>query len=581
MWVAVKRNACPKMTNEERRECPLLRCRKRCQNHEDLLQHLYSCGHLEGGEYWCYDCGKAEKLHDIKCRRCPGQPSRCRRLMAKAKSVFSSLGRVKHANPPLFGFDMDDHPPVYSPLPHDARPSELQSNEIHEIGSSQALLPPGSENSDTICSKHPEQLHPAYEAFPVSKRSMQAACDTPMPLVDDSLINWDSICDPSFSSAEPEHPTRQTLVIRPPLQVDTTIFEGYRSGAGCRSKFLAASNSVRSTDSATSTKNSTSTVSCTVSPLSAWSGNWGNSQGINSTLTSPADDVPPLEDKFPCNQPPALNQDIGGGETAFNRLMDGCGGLFELPAEIPKSIEDFDLYDPETFQDTSLEASSSGNYTIPPDNVPAASFQPNRLAGDLRTGRRQTSAPRLVRSARDTLELHLAESKSKLIRVVVATGSRTSLASQLYSMSSSSVATVGLEAMLGLLRGERAASSLELLCFIHVAYSFSFVVLERTEDAWWAELFSRCLSYGNWLSDKDRHAYSQLVEILWRPNNMADDFAIRSRNNIDAIWRKTGEPQDKAVPAFAQIDDLLLTVSAYFLDGKNKARILPSWDTIC
>lgn len=74
VWAAIRRNDCDRLTAEERRECPMLRCRKRFPDHERMLKHLYSCDQLPIGEYWCYECTRVEQLThasspDVNTRR--------------------------------------------------------------------------------------------------------------------------------------------------------------------------------------------------------------------------------------------------------------------------------------------------------------------------------------------------------------------------------------------------------------------------------------------------------------------------------------------------------------------------------
>ncbi|CAK7267235.1 hypothetical protein SEPCBS119000_002443 [Sporothrix epigloea] len=95
VWAAVRRNACSRMTEAERLECPLLRCTRRFQDHESMLRHLLTCDYLESCEYWCYEHMRIERFDDSRCKKCLGHPSKRRKMLSMAKSFFTSLGHNK------------------------------------------------------------------------------------------------------------------------------------------------------------------------------------------------------------------------------------------------------------------------------------------------------------------------------------------------------------------------------------------------------------------------------------------------------------------------------------------------------
>ncbi|CAK7266934.1 hypothetical protein SEPCBS57363_002341 [Sporothrix epigloea] len=95
VWAAVRRNACSRMTEGERLECPLLRCTRRFQDHESMLRHLITCDRLEYCEYWCYEHMRIERFDDSRCKKCLGHPSKRRIMLSMAKNFFTSLGHNK------------------------------------------------------------------------------------------------------------------------------------------------------------------------------------------------------------------------------------------------------------------------------------------------------------------------------------------------------------------------------------------------------------------------------------------------------------------------------------------------------
>ncbi|KAK2592428.1 hypothetical protein QQS21_009880 [Conoideocrella luteorostrata] len=574
VWAAVKRNDCIKMTPEERRECPLLRCRKRFPNHELMLQHLYSCEHLESGEYWCYDCERAEKLHDeIKCRRCLGHPSKRKRLMSMAKSVFSSLGRPKSANLPVIEMDMEDDPPSYSSLlqTNENQQFELQSNEIHEIDSGEVLLASIPEHAEVSRSSSTSTNYTGS----ISIRSRQAPVDTRAPF-DESLINWEP--SPQISTISPaqlERHDAENNDAKPSLHIDTAMLDFFRSRSTHRSKTLAPSNSVRSTTSTTSTNSTSSTASCTISPMSAWSGAWRNPQIFNSTLTSPADDVPKPEDALPSAQTLPVHPEIDDTDMDFAHFWDGSGsldGLIELPADVPMCVGPVDL-------NTSVVPHSAGDFTLYNAETPlqnsltAATRALPKLVEDPTYGSLRPSAHTIIQSAQDTLELHIAESMAKLDGLV--RDGKTPLAMNFHSMLPGSIAAVGLEALSDILQGKHLTSSLKLLCYVHVIYSFSLVVHEQSEAQWWTELFTQSLAYSSWLPNEDRLAYIQVVDFLWKPGDMTDEvFMDLLQRNLAPLSSQSSSWKGKAPAQFIDTDrDLLIFIAEYFLDELEFAAL--------
>lgn len=167
-----------------------------------MLQHLYSCEHLE---YWCYDCAEVEQLYDIKCRRCLGHPLKRKRLMCMANSVFFPLGRTKYTT--FQGTPLnEDGPPSYFSLTESHQQFELKSNEIHDIDSCEVMLPSIPEKTE-MCQedyiRRPSSTSTNYtnHTDPRSISSWKSAPHTYAPLVDKALINW----EPS-----PPKPTRRS-----------------------------------------------------------------------------------------------------------------------------------------------------------------------------------------------------------------------------------------------------------------------------------------------------------------------------------------------------------------------------------
>ncbi|PNP52897.1 hypothetical protein THARTR1_06738 [Trichoderma harzianum] len=629
VWAAVKRNACPKMTSEERRECPLLRCRKRFPNHELMLQHLYSCDHLAGGEYWCYDCEKPEQLSDVKCRRCLGHPSKRRKIMTMAKSFFSSLGHKPKSQSLALAASMgmgvgvgvgdgggagggEDEPPSYdyvlfSPPPPPPQ-AELSSNEIHEIGSSEVLLPTIPEcETETEPIPAPGMI-PCLppSTFPISPPGSHPGA-APLPsTIEADFINWRP-SPPSPQTVAPQSLMKSStsrLVDRPTLQVNTHL-DQYRGQARRRSKVLAPSSSVRSTSSTDSTDSTDSTASYNISPMSGWSNGWTKTSGFESALTSPDDLISP-QSLLPVGPfstttttTTTTTTNTADGTTTSTRPIPFSNLEFEnmvansCPSELPADIPMFDLpstMDPQKTQaPMSLDQAAFSFNTDIPFQLPLEPQLPSTDSVDLglappppppppapqqttsntepslmqnTTNSSTTTTQSLARSVQDTLRMHVADSISKLDVI-----NENPIFMQLNQMSLSSIAAVGLETMTEILEGRQASSPLNLVCFVHIVFSLSLVIHEQDVAKHSAALFKQALLYSDWFSDDDKISFIEVVYTLWKPSQVNDDEIIallKSRSPVPSAGMSKGKQPDR-FPQGSRSDPLIL-IAAYFLD---------------
>lgn len=431
-WAAVKRNECERMTDSERLECPLLRCRQRFSDHERMLRHLASCDHLGTCEYWCYEHMKVERFDDAKSsKRCLTQPSSKRRKMiVMAKSFFSSLGH-KGRKGGVSGtlsdsdFGVGGSPSLISvnDLPHvdPSAGAELSGTEIVEIDSTEVTSPSQPLIQDPA---------PSIRAHPAPEQGGRPNVVNPQVLslpelesstgmeVDDSFMNW----QPSDLTAGPDHAACPGLldppvdwldaggvsplgspVQRPPLQVNTYGLPQHRkmmrprpspAPPTSRSKDLSPSSSVRSTTSTTSTTSTvshtsmasaTSNVSSLVSPASIWSHDSNMWTDFATHLTSPAEDFISAAGFLP--------EDAAFENTTAAFYDNTCpppgllDTIFELPADMPET-KDFPenlSSDPLLFaQDAALYSgqhghSYSANLVIT-DEDPERMVEPPRVA---------------------------------------------------------------------------------------------------------------------------------------------------------------------------------------------------------
>lgn len=593
VWAAVKRNACHKMTPEERRECPLLRCRKRFPNHEIMLQHLYTCDQLAVGEYWCYNCIRVEKFSDAKCRKCLGHLSRSRRIMGMAKNFFNSLGH-RGRNGSLLELDLEDEegPPSYrvsldvapSPVQVAAPPMqvELQDTEIYEIDSYELPLP-------SILENEPDATMELYTPPPMPPFAELES----VPMVEGSLIGWQpSPQPPTIAPATLMNTSYGGYSERPALQLHTSGLEQYRAQAKAqaksRSKNLAPSSSVRSTASTDSTNSYVSTASYSsaasynISPMSAFSEGWARVHGLDSTLSSPVDNLSTMNPHKPLD---AYNYD-------FNETMQDSF-LLGSPADVPmldvtapsgSATHSLDIFPaPSPFYASgSLTPGLSmkqfwtmAHGTKPQQDLPhletnlplrddskVQRASPSSKSPSSRDSR--ISAHSLVSTAWEALKMHVEESINRL-----KDAKKNIYVDQLRDMSTDTVALVGLETLVRILEGDMVESPVDLICFVHLIYSFSLVVHEQEAPDRGGELFSQAVSYSSWLTREEQQGYLPIVDLLWKPPSMSDSEALGLMRKASAASRfasvKGKHPQN-SLPH--QSNDSLVLVAQFFLDGK-------------
>jgi hypothetical protein len=598
VWAAVKRNACDKLTPQEKLECPMLRCRKRFANHELMLQHLYSCSWLSSSEYWCYDCGKSERFNDSKCKRCLGHPSRRRKILSMAKSFFNSLGhKSKHSTLPDFDLDIDlgdsEAPPSYdlAVVPNEL---ELPSNEIHEIGSSGLALHPIIE--DELENEAEPNLAPMPTPYIPS-----------LPAQNRVLPNHPAELESDVASGEPfdfmfppgtVHPVSltdtgcNTALARPTLQLHTTGLEDYRREQKRRSKGqVAPSTSVRSTAStnSTSSTNTTDTTfskeSYNISPISTYSDQWASVPAFDSNFRSSENGfgspggllransfaisrkAPAAKDWESLDEKAASSYDSHPRECPTDFPVLGAlssGNTFHDPLALVQPVftlndsslpTDFDLESNLTLANNHAVMSPSMTSTLP-QPTPSSYHNPRSLIGTIWS----------------TLRLHVADSMSKLDHIT-----KNPLVTQLKSLSTEMIASNGLRVLVDIIEGRHPTVPVDTLCFVHLGYCFSLIAHEQDATNRSAELFGQAMSYSTLFSREDLRLYIQVVKALWKPAAMTDADVVnivRAKSSSSMSRSSSLKGKEHEFSNMHESDaDSLAFAAKYFLDQLELATL--------
>ncbi|KAL2267428.1 hypothetical protein VTJ83DRAFT_4705 [Remersonia thermophila] len=619
VWAAVKRNSSVRMTPQERLECPLLRCTQRFPDHESMLKHLAGCRHLASGEYWCYDHSRVERFDDVKCRRCLGHPSKRRKILHLAKSLFHSLGHKPRKG--LAGSLEDDRssilppPPSYESLdipPADVLASELSSNEILEIDGIEIPVP--------AFQQPPPVPGPADVVNP---QMLTVAPVPPLPELDSTMLSNDAFAAPwpslpegrpsstwmfapqedaaaAAAAAAAAVSSSRASPVRPTLQLATAGLPGRRQASRPvpkpvapnpqrPSKGLSPSSSVRSTASTDTNASMASNGSSLISPASNWSGAWSMGSGLNTGTTSPVDGVV-ADDMF-----------ADAMSTSYNDLCPDYLHNFysELPADIPMLDNACDMATSDAIMgfgapsvpvnmafvpEVATSASSTSNSNNNNNNMKHAAaadeshvaqpVEPEEPAVEPTNNTCCSETKALVGAAWDALQEHIVTSMVKM-----QDQKANHLGRQLSTKSIKTVATTGLQTLRSLVHGQAPGSAGDALCMIHLIYALSLVLHEQGAPHRARSMFLHALRYIRGLPPGEKEPYRRLVVSIWQPPDLSLADVDRHLALLSNQPRQDDGPKGKSremvAPDSEVQDDALLTVARDFLDALEISLLNP------
>ncbi|KAJ2903601.1 hypothetical protein MKZ38_009654 [Zalerion maritima] len=574
-WVAAKRNECHHMNEVDKLECPLLRCRKRFETHEELVKHIFDCEHLAAGEYWCFEHLRAERFDDGKCKGCCGHPTRRRKILSMARTFFSNLGHKSKSKKDLISGDNDPlftcPPPSYESL-HQELPA---ANEIFELPSPEPVSIP------TISAP---ELAPGDQTLAV-----------PTDFIQPSQVQTDGSQAPLLLVEEEDEEERGSgSSSRPPLQLNTLVgkHKPVRPPPAPRSKHLSPSSSVRSTASTNSTNSTISTTSSQslVSPISAWS-EASFPLGKSPSLTDPSNVL--TADCFVADIGMSDNNDLPVADFATDFM--GFEDVSELPGDQLQmnlftdasmdlsslALENVDNFENYTYNQQPATSASIGENTLfAPraisyhDSITPAMAQPTA------EGLFGCSNPRnLVDAAWATLGEQLSQSVGKLKDV-----ENNPLAEQVKNFITRDVAEHGIEALELLLKhGKNPEDPTNAVCLAHLIYAFSVPVYEKHAMSRYKKLFRQSLVYAQDIPEEYRGYYREVVSVLWQPQDMSEkeveEFVVWQQMQPSLSRRTSAKGKQPEQPADAARDTLghpFVAVAQDFLDDLESAVVFNS-----
>ncbi|KAJ0296238.1 uncharacterized protein N0V96_006006 [Colletotrichum fioriniae] len=517
-----------------------------------MLEHLYECPQLGTGEYWCYECSKAEKFTDGNCKRCLGHPGKRRKIMSVAKNFFSSLGHKSRNNQSIPDFRLDNvsevaiaPPPSYDDSLH-IRPHQVElssSSEILEIDSVEVPWPlPSNTNHNTMVAQH----H-------VSTGMVPANLQHPNSILPDPWFAQNNldICENTMGKAD-----------RPLLALNTDVFSHPRKQLQptTRTKNLSPSNSLRSNAS------TDTTASYLISPASAYSGAWTTAE---TNITSPTSDG---------GSGGYLSRGCSNASRYSNNSVEPYNFISELPADdillqpFPMTLPAVDFDQPASSVEISAAVSPLSEAADIPTQQTVEERALNKFSEEALFDH-VVDVNSLVGSAWDTLKTHISSSLEKLQHA-----SYSALVAQLKGLSPQQVADRALITLKGMSEGRHPATSIDTLCFVHLIYSISLVVHEDGARDRSRELFAQTSWYSNALPEWEQSDYLRVASAVWQPLDLSagELGGVTSRKYAGEVSRsssKKGKERDSGLSTYQSEpgQDKLLEVAMFFLDELDYA----------
>ncbi|CZR51610.1 uncharacterized protein PAC_01487 [Phialocephala subalpina] len=503
-WVAYTRKYTDEsITDDERRTCPLLWCREVFKSQEEMLKHVFNCPHLSKGLYWCFHCQKPERVGNFKCRRCQGAPSRTERISSVAKKIFSKLGARPHRtyDPDVFrnGKDLSnisEHANFHSPMDFD-RYQQAQE------------LP-----NDSVVREMPGDFAASHELSAESNVSEMMGTECPVELGvgsenwADNLYfeEWD---DPTLSSAKV-----QAESPRPPrLSLDTS----------CSSHSPHAPHAKPAHNFQTNNSNwDDAPLSATIiSPLSASGGfdyssleisptdsdETGNTfSTVDSGYTSATSYTAPSAWDFSMTDLPRFGsiRDKGKKREIGQISQDWISGaVLSGPMSMP-SIPSV------MAQDVTVSRSNSSSTTHSASRCPI-SERPKPVSPHWR------NASDLVQSFSEVLDEHIDHTKTALKELP-----STSITQELLAMSRTSMVSLGLDVLQGILEGRNPTAIIQVFAFMHIAFALAIAVDQDEAKVETEAWFKDSLTWVQELpSKRQQQLYLQIARAVWQPLDAA------------------------------------------------------------
>ncbi|PMD33171.1 hypothetical protein L207DRAFT_535229 [Hyaloscypha variabilis F] len=542
-WVAYTRKYTDEwIMEDERRTCPLLWCRTVFKDQEEMLKHVWNCEHLSKGLYWCFHCQKPERVGKFQCKRCQGLPSRTDRMASVAKKIFSRLGaKPNHAEfvPPepevQKGLSKIAEDSVTS-YPYD--PSSFEGIS-HSYDDDQAVdwdhqLPQELPNT-SVCRELPGDWTAAAHELADTFISEMQGTECPIELgvgsedwtdnfYASSLEEWDipsttskvknaspklARIDTSFTHLN-SHVTPETQMEMSPQKYSSHSWEAAfqeniisplsASGGPDYNTFEVSPTDTEASGNSFFTDSGYSTATT----MSAWS----------TSATRFAD--------------PESLQGLGGKKQSrpFGTIPDDW--MNNIAPSRPQALSLMPASVPQMSTEMLRSISSASRYSV--------SEKPVLVSANW------SDAGSLVQYFSEILETHIQHTKSSLKQLP-----SSAMITELLALSRTSMASIGLDALVAALEGRKPNSVVQIFSLAHVAYAFAIAVdYSNVQEQQW---FHDSLAWAEELgSERSRQMYHDIARSIWQPLDIfAEDVPYQAAQS-------------------SNVENLLLSACKHFLD---------------
>ncbi|KUJ23439.1 uncharacterized protein LY89DRAFT_182616 [Mollisia scopiformis] len=521
-WVAYTRKYTDEsITDDERRTCPLLWCRSQFKDQETMLQHVYNCPYLSKGLYWCFHCQKPERVGNFKCRRCQGAPSRTDRISSVAKKIFSKLGAKPHRS---------DHSDIFKhgkDLSKFSEHTEFRESSLHISQSNfdgpwdprQAQELP----SDSVVREMPGDLSAASYELADTYISEMVGTECPIELGVGSE-NWaDNLYIDEWESSAPKV---QDDSPKPRLSVDTS----------CSPVSLLSTHAKLAHNS---TWDDTPLSATIISPMSATGAYDYSALEISPTESDTSGNTfSTLDSGYSSatsyTAPSAWDFSMTGLES-FGSMKDRKGKKREIGQISGDWANGAALSGPPIFpsipsismsQDVTVSRSNSSSTTHSASRCPI-SERPKPVSPHWR------NASDLVQSFSEVLDAHIEHTKAALKELP-----STSITQELLAMSRTSMVSLGLDVLQGILEGRNPTAIIQVFAFMHIAFALAIAVDQDEAKVETQAWFQDSLTWVQELpSERQQQVYLQIARAVWQPLDASSMSSLSARDTAQEKQR--------------------------------------------
>ena len=476
-----------------------------------MLRHVWNCPHLSKGQYWCFHCEKWEQVGKFQCRKCQGVPSRTDRMASVAKRIFSKLGAKHHhldqsvATTQTSGALSKIAEASESAEPPDYPYRERAMDWNHEYIPIQELP------SDSICPEMAADWSAAAQELPDNHISEMSGSERPVELgigtedwadnfYTDNLEDWDI---PSTTVKPKGTSPRLARLNTSFTSLNTQVMYGSHGHAS------------QQHSSAWSDTPLSATI---VSPLSA-------SGGFESNTL----DVSPTDSQASGN---SFFTDSGYSTQSSWNLSPASANPFDIFKDKKGKDRDFgtmsdDWFNNDEFLRPLALPALMGPPSMAPQSLPSGSEGVSRSSSSASrvtiVEKPKLSSPHwsdpksLVQSFSEALDAHISHTKAVLRELP-----STPMGIELLAMSKTSMVSIGLEALTGVLEGRTPSAVVQVFAFTHIACAFAIAVDHDESNIHTQAWFKASLSWTRDLaSDRQRQTYLQISHAIWQPGEVS------------------------------------------------------------